>query len=235
MKGYHWNQSGTHRGRHRGRCSSEDANDVPDFPAPVFGSYDVWNLDRSLCTDRYSRYAVYGYTEDADNDKQYGALNKEQWDTVNWADLQTGCLRRNADRYPPSSLRGKTVTLHKEHEKATEEYRAESERLRTDRDNSFPTFNIRTAVVLRTWIDREYTEDDLHFIRSMITELSLLPGGEYEVILLVDAKDTELPHPGDRTSLDGLKKYLPPELRDLTVFFNSEILETWYPKVPAHE
>lgn len=63
-------------------------------------------------------------------------------------------------------------------------------------------------------------------------ELSLLSGAEYEVILLVDAKDTELPYPAD---LDSLKKSLPLELRDLAVFFNSKILEDWYPMIGIHE
>lgn len=180
---------------------------------------------------------AYGYTEEGENDKPDGALHRVQWGDVNWGALQTECLQRNADRYQPSSLREKTWTLHKDHEKQLEEDRAQSDKTQTDGDNASPALNIRTAVILRTWLDRKYTEDDLHFVRSMITELSLLPGGEYEVVLLVDAKDTEvpLPQPEDRTSLGGLKKFLPRELRDLTVFFNSKMLENWYSKVPAHE
>ena len=66
-------------------------------------------------------------------------------------------------------------------------------------------------------------------------ELALLSGGEYEVILLVDAKNIELPHPTDKAGLDNLKKSLPRELQDLAVFFNSEILKDWYPKIDVHE
>lgn len=180
---------------------------------------------------------AYGYTEEPESDKQDGALNRVQWDNVNWDTLQQDCLQRNADRYEPSSLGEKTWTLHKDHEKRLQEDSAQRERrqTQTDKDNASPVFNSRTAVILRTWLDRKYTEDDLHFIRSMITELSLLSGGEYEVVILVDAKDTKLPQPGDRASLGDLKKFLPRELQDLTVFFNSKMLENWYPKVPAHE
>ena len=81
----------------------------------------------------------------------------------------------------------------------------------------------------------EYTEDALYYIRSIIIELSLLYGAEYYLIQLVDAKDTELPHPTDKAGLENLKKSLPQELQDLAVFFNAEILKDWYPKIDVHE
>ncbi|KAJ5373143.1 hypothetical protein N7517_005149 [Penicillium concentricum] len=204
MKGFRWNQS--------------------EFPAPIFGSYEAWNLDRSICVDRYSRYAAYGYTEEG---------KKAQWQDVNWATLQQDCLQRNADRYQPSNIREKMWTLHREQDKGTDQHRL-GEKTKTDRNNT-AIFKPRTAVVLRTWLDMEYTEDDLYYIRSIIMELSLLSGAEYEVILLVDAKNADLPHPTDKTGLDSLKKSLPLELQDLAVFFNSEILEDWYPKIDVHQ
>lgn len=153
---------------------------------------------------------------------------------MNWATLQQDCLQRNADRYQPSNIRQKTSTLHKEQDKGTEDHHWR-EKTETDRNRTSAIFKTRTAVVLRTWLDMEYTEDDLYYIRSIIMELALLSGGEYEVILLVDAKNIELPHPTDKAGLDNLKKSLPRELQDLAVFFNSEILKDWYPKIDVHE
>jgi hypothetical protein len=115
-----------------------------------------------------------------------------------------------------------------------DEHLLREEKTETDQNNTSSIFKPRTAVVLRTWTDMEYTENDLHYIRSIIMELSLLSGAEYEVILLVDAKDTELPHPADRAGLDNLKSSLPRELQDLAIFFNSQILEDWYPKIDTH-
>ncbi|KAJ5968865.1 hypothetical protein N7501_005113 [Penicillium viridicatum] len=198
---------------------------IPDFPAPIFGSYEAWNLNRSICVDRNSRYAAYGYIE---------AGNGGQWQDVNWATLQKDCLQRNADRYQPSDIRGKTSTLHREQDKGTDEH-PRREQTGTDRNNTSASFKKRTAVVLRTWLDMEYTEDALYYIRSIIMELSLLSGAEYEVILLVDAKNTELPHPADKVGLDNLKMSLPRELQDLAVFFNAEILKDWYAKINVHE
>ncbi|OQE05130.1 hypothetical protein PENVUL_c027G06304 [Penicillium vulpinum] len=114
------------------------------------------------------------------------------------------------------------------------EHLSRGEKINTVQNNASAIFKTRSAVVLRTWLDMEYTENDLHYIRSIITELSLLSGAKYEVILLVDAKDTKLPHPTDKAGIDRLKSSLPRELQDLAVFFNSEILKDWYPKIDVH-
>lgn len=225
MKGFRWNQSGLKlRQAYAGVIYFSTDNNL-DFPAPIFGSYEAWNLNRSICVDRNSRYAAYGYTETG---------NKGQWQDVNWANLQQDCLQRNADRYQPSDIREKTSTLHREQDKGTDKHHRR-EKAETYRNNTSASFKTRTAVVLRTWLDMEYTEDALYYIRSIIMELSLLSGAEYEVILLVDAKNIELPYPTDNVGLDNLKKSLPRELQDLAVFFNAEILKDWYPKIDVHE
>ncbi|KAF4766687.1 hypothetical protein HAV15_010591 [Penicillium sp. str.  len=213
MKGFRWNQS--------------------DFPAPIFGSYEAWNLDRSFCTDRYSRYAAYGYTGEVQDGDSFDTSSEVKFEYVNWATLQQDCLQRNADRYHPSNI-PKTLTLHKEYNKGIDEYVLRGEDAETSQSNASAIFKPRTAVVLRTWLDMEYTENDLHYIRSMIMELSLLSGAEYEVVLLVDAKNARLPRPTDKAGIDSLKSSLPRELQDLAVFFNSEILEDWYPKIDVH-
>ncbi|KAI3287700.1 hypothetical protein DTO002I6_7666 [Penicillium roqueforti] len=205
------------------------------FPMPMFGSYEAWKLDQSLCTDRYSRYAPYGYADETDEADEDNKGNNVKWQDVNWATLQQDCLHRNENRYQPSKIGEKMWTLHKEHDKKTDEHRWSGEKMRTDRNNASAILKSRTAVVLRTWLGREYTEDDFYYIRSMIMELSLLSGAEYEVVLLVDAKDIDLPHPADTVGLDSLKKSLPRELQDLAVFFNAEILRDWYPKIDVHE
>ena len=206
-------------------CSAASTDSMLDFPMPIFGSYEAWNLNRSFCVDRHSRYRAYGYGDQT---------HKVQWQDVNWATLQKDCLQRNADRYQPSDIREKTSTLHREQEEGTAELHGRDKR-ETNRDHTAAIYKPRIAVVLRTWLDMEYTNDALYYIRSMIMELSLLSGAEYEVILLVDAKDTKLPYPADKADLDSLKKSLPLELRDLAVFFNSEILEDWYPEIGVHE
>lgn len=82
----------------------------------------------------------------------------------------------------------------------------------------------------------KYTTNDIHNIRAMVMELSLLSGAEYEVIILVDANDQILPNPMDNVAMDSLKEeYLPEELRELAVFFNTKLLEDWYPTIDVHQ
>lgn len=212
MSGYHWNASG--------------------FPPPIFGSYETWGLDRGLCADSVSRYGAYGYKRRSDNSWSgsdgFNHAPELQWDAVNWANLQQDCLQRNGDRFRTTQPQKKIWTLDK--------------RWDTDIDDEFdlsdpePGIQPRTAVILRTWLSKRYTDDDLHYIRAMIMELALHSGGEYEVVLLVDCKDTELPNSMDTVAMDKFKaEHLPRELGELAVFFNTKILEAWYPKIKAHE
>jgi hypothetical protein len=64
-------------------------------------------------------------------------------------------------------------------------------------------------------------------------ELALHSGGEYHVILLVDVK-VPLDF-GDEKAIQRLKAgSVPAEFHDITVLFNEQVLEEWYPKVKEH-
>lgn len=82
----------------------------------------------------------------------------------------------------------------------------------------------------------KYTTNDIHNIRAMIMELSLLSGAEYEAILLIDTKDEVLPDQMDNVAMGSFKEEnLPEELRGLAVFFNTKLLEDWYPTIDVHQ
>ena len=49
-------------------------------------------------------------------------------------------------------------------------------------------FHPRTAILIRTWEGYKYTDDDLMNIRALITETSLLSGGEFQVFLLIKSE-----------------------------------------------
>ncbi|KAJ5929501.1 hypothetical protein N7454_006451 [Penicillium verhagenii] len=210
MKGFKWNHS--------------------DSPAPIFGSYKAWNLDDGLCTDPESRYSAYGYGDNgADSeDPSSHSVNTTQWDQVDWASLQKSCLQNNAERYRSFQPRGKLSTLHKKLDSG-------SVGINTHEDTTQQNYHPRTAVIIRGWLGMEFTDDGIHNLRSMIMELALFSGAEYEVIILVDAKDTELPHPADKAGMEEFKKlHLPEEFRDIAVLFNNQILEDWYSKIDVH-
>ncbi|OQE02618.1 hypothetical protein PENSOL_c002G11059 [Penicillium solitum] len=210
MKGYRWNQS--------------------EFPTPIFGSYEAWNVDRGLCVDPSSRYGAYGYEVKARED--IGSRTSRNWEGVNWADLQRACLERNHERYNKLNPEPKKSTLHKQQSQQVEHRRKKHRHRKTH----LPQFHPRTAVILRSTIDMKYTTNDIHNIRAMIMELSLLSGAEYEAILLIDAKDEVLPDQMDNVTMGGFKEeYLPEELRGLAVFFNTKLLEDWYPTIDVHQ
>ncbi|KAJ5701446.1 hypothetical protein N7488_008994 [Penicillium malachiteum] len=201
MKGYQWDRS--------------------KFPVPIFGSYKAWDLDDSLCTDRFSQYAAYGYSNE----------DNELWDDLNWGTMQQECVERNAGRYRHPNPVDRITTLHHSHDSQVNH----SNSSKASQDTSQSNYHARMAVILRTWIDKEYTPNDILFIRSMVMELSLHSGGEYEVFLLVDSKDVELPELGDESGMEEFKKsHLPEEIQDIAVFFNEKMLADWYPKIDVH-
>ncbi|KAJ5448592.1 Protein of unknown function DUF3405 [Penicillium cf. griseofulvum] len=214
MSGFRWNTS--------------------DFPTPIFGSYESWNLNKSLCADRYSRYGAYGYlqgnesTRIHDWDDRFGSNEAAEmdWEKVNWASLQNECLQRNSDRYRTPLSDGKIFALYKSLDVDSQPRQPL---------NKTSKYQTRTAVILRSWLGMKYTENDLFHIRSMIMELALYSGAEYELILLVDCQDEKLPEETDHAAWKAFKeRHLPQELRSLAVWFNADMLNDWYPAIDIH-
>lgn len=82
----------------------------------------------------------------------------------------------------------------------------------------------------------EWTTDLKQYIRSVIMELSLLTGAEYEVFLLVHVKNNEIQtDPNDEKAVRRLKEsFVPAGFRDMAVLFNDKTLEAWYPEIEEH-
>ncbi|KAL4820355.1 hypothetical protein BDW67DRAFT_172598 [Aspergillus spinulosporus] len=95
----------------------------------------------------------------------------------------------------------------------------------------------RTAVILRAWHNMMWTENMQQYVRSLVMELSLHSGGEYEVFLLTHVKDNEIPlyaADGDSNAQSLKEKFIPREFWDMTIFFSDETLMAWYPSVEEH-
>ena len=79
----------------------------------------------------------------------------------------------------------------------------------------------RTAIVIRTWWDHQYSVEDIIYLRSMIAELSLSSGGEYTIHFLVHVKDDNVPIWGDRKIYDRvLENSLPAEFRGMGILWS---------------
>jgi hypothetical protein len=210
MLGYHWNAS--------------------EFPSPAFGSYEAINLSRSFCTDRYSRYGPYGAGEDENaGDIPFKKPSSVHWDKVDWGTLQQNCLQRNAGRYDNVRQDHKKMWgLHRGNDNTTTHTQPSNPRSAQSK--------LRSAVIMRTWIGMNFTSQDLQNIRATVMELSLFSGGEYEVFIMIDAQESGLPDISDEDGVKRLKEsHLPPELHNMVVYFNDEILRDWYPQLENHK
>jgi len=190
---------------------------VSGFPEPVMGSYEIFGLNNDVCFDRYGKLGPYGYGYSKNfggngagmvgDTKGSEAVWKEasevDYRKVKWADAQTRCFEKNKNRF--SSNRASTPTTPsvavKRQEVDLSITTAPSERS-VDEPSSQPisTQTIsktsplqRHVVLIRTWNEYEYDEEDILYLRSMIAELGLASGGEYTVHFLVHVKDHGLP------------------------------------------
>ena len=219
-----------------------------DFPDESFGSYDLLNMDKNLCFERETRLGMYGLKHQMNKDGS--ALD---WDNVNWGDLQRKCLGLNQARfdlkgkanpyldaaYPPHNAT-RSAEKAQEHPlilpvddvEPTEELRREqdAERRRRRRGlvrrleakNSTVT-EPRTAVLLRSYTGKRYSENDKQNIRSLITELALRSGGEFQVFLLVHVREDDIAIWDDEETYQWvLNEHVPREFHGITTLWNNE-------------
>ena len=222
--------------------------DVESAPVSMFGSHNATGLASDFCLDRHARYDSYGY-DDADLEGNGGRrrsnrASKVQWDKVDWGYLQGDCLMRNQYRYEPLLWANRTTTLWMPREEdivdidntmvMPEDGSVQGVSYRLWQSNR--KYKPRTAVVLRTWDANEWTVDTIQYIRSMIVELSLHSGAEYEVIIMVEITDASAQIFGNHASYQQtLKKAVPDEFENNTILFDRQLLEKWYPKAGQHE
>lgn len=105
------------------------------------------------------------------------------------------------------------------------------------------TFLPRTAIVIRTWWDRQYSAEDITYLRSMIVELSLLSGGEYTIQFLIHVRDDNVPIWADRKIYDRvLENSLPKEFRGMGFLWSERqmsliyggLQESFFRGLPVH-
>ena len=94
----------------------------------------------------------------------------------------------------------------------------------------------RTAILLRSYTGKDYTENDKQTIRALVSELSLKTGGQYEVFLLVQVKDNNLRiFDNEDVYQKVLSQSVPPEFRSMTILWNDDIVWQLYPKLTDPE
>ena len=186
------------------------------FPDTAMGSGKILGLRDDICYDRFGRLGPYGlgYSinrggsgaqqegEREGADLVWQEAPEVDWRSVQWVDAQQRCMKANSHRFRalPEHPRIETFqampiggVLSKRDDpfdfdampppKTPEE----PQKSKTGGLEKLP----RTAIVIRTWWDYPYTPEDKIYLRSLISELSMLSGGEYVVHFLIQVKSNE--------------------------------------------
>ena len=205
-------------------------------PQPMFGSYDDTGLDSTFCFDRFARFDSYGYDEDvSDAASEIKREEKIDWEKVDWAKLQEDCLVKNQNRYESIERANHTgfwMPTKEDFIDADSVLYFPEETRGSGWWSSGASFKKRSAVVFHVEAGKEWTVDTLQYIRSVIQELSLHSGAEYEVIILVEIETAEQPNLDDPSVYRSLlRKSVPLEFIGNTLLFSRDLFEAWYPKV----
>lgn len=216
-------------------------------------------MDGNLCYERETRLSIYGYKTDNDTSRSFdwdkvhwGQLqekcaqkNKARFDMQGQSNpyLATVYSRQNStaldlNGHIESSQTRAESPLHSDDLKQISRglrprnARDQPKSSKSSKSKQIPGSEARTAVLLRTYTGKSYSDNDQQVIRSLITELSLRTGGQYQVFLFVHVKDTAYAIWDDEGTYQYvLEKNVPPEFRDIAVLWNDEATQTMYPKI----
>lgn len=199
-----------------------------EFPPSTIGSGAVLGLDHDVCFDRFNRLGPYGYGQTVSSGPSDWSRpeDRPEWSSVWWGQLQDICLLRNKERFAEDAREVTSIAPTDEMPEGHEVY---TPRIHQREDKKYHS---RTALLIRTWEGYQYTENDLETFRALVTELSLLSGGEYQVFLLVNVKDTKSDIYNDPKAYEStLRRVVPRELRDFSILWNEKMCKKFYPDI----
>jgi hypothetical protein len=227
------------------------------FPDAVMGSNKMLGIRNDICYDRFGRLGPYGlgYSlnrggsgaqqegEREGADEVWHDSPEVDYRQVKWLNVQKQCHNDNKHRFAdlpePRIDRFRAMQLGSTTDVMREESLADPPASQVGTIEKLP----RTAVIIRTWGDYHYTPEDLIYLRSLISELSLLSGGEYMLHFLIHVKDDSVPIWSDDETYDNyLRDALPEEFRGMgTLWSEKQMLlmyggleETWARDLPVH-
>ena len=225
------------------------------FPDAIMGSNTMLGIRDDICYDRFGRLGPYGlgYSLNRGGSGAQQAGEREGADEVwqdapevdfrkvRWLEIQRQCHTDNKHRFPdlPTPRIDRFRAMQFGSIEKRQEPPADSAPNEVASVEKLP----RTAVIIRTWRDYSYTPEDLIYLRSLISELSLLSGGEYTLHFLIQVKDDNVPIWSDDETYDRyLRDALPEEFSGMGTLWNERQMalmyggleETWARDLPVH-
>ena len=186
-------------------------------------------------------------------------VTEVNYSNVQWAKLQKSCASKNKDRFTVTTGQKGNLfqSMHaSQGHGSTEEdpnsdtgdqgpYSAPSNGTKTNQiSNHMNLMHIpRTAILIRTWWNYEYTPEDVIYLRSLVTELSLMSGGEFVVHFLIHVKDDNIPIWAEQRVYDRiLENSLPKEFRGMGTLWSERqmsliyggLQESFFRDLPVH-
>jgi hypothetical protein len=222
---------------------------VPNgFPDAVMGSNELLQMRNDVCFDRFGRLGPYGLGYGKDRGGTGASLHGERegaedvWKdapevdfrSVKWAEIQQRCVSANKHRFADPGqpkceqfrvMDGSLLVRRDDPADFTHVNDTASESNPTAGQKRVP----RQAVVIRTWSEFSYSPEDILYLRSMIAELSVLSGGEYNVHFLVHVKNNDIPiWADDETYQRVLRDALPEEFHGLGTLWSERQMSLIY-------
>jgi hypothetical protein len=237
------------------------------MPDNIFGSYEVLGLRNDVCFERFGRLGPYGLGYSKRRGGTGAAMEGDRegieqiWKTspevdyreVQWADIMNRCLEKNKARFLGQEKDSKNSFQAMAVPKANGTYPgALSKPLESKATNSTVHDQLRatpkkllhrTAVLVRTWSDYEYDDEDIMYLRALISELSVASGGEYQVHFLIHVKDDNKQIWADeKVHAEVLEKALPAEFAGMGTLWSERqmgliyggIFDSKFRDLPVH-
>ncbi|KAK8069167.1 hypothetical protein PG994_005783 [Apiospora phragmitis] len=232
------------------------------FPKPSFGSYDVLDIDGDLCFERETRLGPYGFLQDANHKRTQAQWDAINWGQLQEKCVHKNKARFHMQGQPnlyidsaygpldaptmselrrsrrPSILEDAKKHNHRRRRSITEDESEDAGKHdRREKESGQKTVKEqRTALLIRTYTGKTYSDNDKHILRSLVSELSLRTGGQYQVFLLVQVKDNDLPiwekYEAYRTVV---LNSVPLEFADMTILWDDQVVRSMYPKLNAEQ
>ncbi|KAK6846044.1 hypothetical protein PG987_001232 [Apiospora arundinis] len=237
-----------------------------NFPNVSFGSYDVLDMDGDLCFERETRLGPYGLVQDANHKRTAAQWDVINWGQLQEKCVRKNKARFHMQGQPnfyidsaygpldaptmselrrsrrPSILedakkhnhRTRSITEDESEEEGQHEKRRGST---TEKESGEkPVKEKRTALLIRTYTGKVYSDNDKHILRSLVSELSLRTGGQYQVFLLVQVKDSDLPIWEKYEAYRSVVlNSVPLEFADMTILWDDQVVRSMYPKLAPEQ
>ncbi|KAH7125697.1 hypothetical protein B0J11DRAFT_568437 [Dendryphion nanum] len=223
-------------------------------PENVMGSYDLLELRNDICFERFGRLGPYGLGYSKRSGGTGAGLEGDRegieqvwrdqpqvdFRELKWGEVVERCIQKNIGRFTTTPKvqdnlfqampMGGPRTKRSEILEAKDQEKTSANGTTVPQPKAVHRNHIhRSAVLIRTWWDYNYDEEDILFLRALVSELTLQSGGEYTVHFLIHVKDDNLQiWADDAVYQDVLSKALPAEFAGMGTLWSERQMSLIY-------